>query len=81
VAAPPPEKGRLRWQCRRGMLELDYVLERYLDEHYDAAGAAERADFVTLLGCQDQDLNRWLILGDPPDDPALAPLIRKVRGI
>ena len=34
---PPPHDhspGRLRWRCRRGMLELDLVLERFLGENY-----------------------------------------------
>jgi antitoxin CptB len=26
-------RDRLRWKCRRGMLELDLVLERYLRRH------------------------------------------------
>jgi len=63
------------------MLELDYVFERYLDEHFDAADEAERTAFVRLLACQDQDLNRWLILGDAPPDPGLVEIVRKVRGI
>ena len=32
---------RLRWRCRRGMLELDLLLGRFVNEHYrelDGAG-------------------------------------------
>ena len=29
----PIEQRRLRWKCRRGLLELDLVLEKYLRNH------------------------------------------------
>ncbi|MCW9022639.1 MAG: succinate dehydrogenase assembly factor 2, partial [Sedimenticola sp.] len=29
-----PPLGQLRWQCRRGMLELDYILVGFLDQHF-----------------------------------------------
>ena len=28
-------RNRLRWKCRRGLLELDIVLQRYLERHPD----------------------------------------------
>ena len=64
---------QLRWQCRRGMLELDYVLERYLDDHYAEADAGERKRFRMLLTAQDPELQLWLLNGPrskrPPDRP------------
>jgi antitoxin CptB len=74
-------KAQLRWQCRRGMLELDFVLERYLDQHYDAAEAAERAQFRHLLSAQDPELQLWLLNGAPHPDPAYHALIARIRGI
>ena len=71
----------LRWQCRRGMLELDYVLERYLETHYEAADDAEQARFRDLLTAQDPELQTWLLNGLPHPDPAFQPLIAKIRGI
>lgn len=76
-----PSRGQLHWQCRRGMLELDYVLERYLDECYAAADPAERALFRELLTAQDPELQAWLLNGEPHADPAWQPLIRRIRGI
>lgn len=73
--------GRLRWQCRRGMLELDFVLERYLDTRYLQADAAERRLFRQLLGAQDPELQMWLLNGVPHPDPEWRPLIRAIRGI
>ena len=28
-----PDTHRLKWQCRRGLLELDLILQRYLEKH------------------------------------------------
>ena len=73
--------GQLRWQCRRGMLELDFVLERYLDEHYAAAPGPEQRLFQELLTAQDPELQDWLLNGVPHPNPAYRPLVRKIRGI
>ena len=70
----------LRWQCRRGMLELDFVFERYLNERYQDAPDAEKRMFVELLKVQDQDLLAWLIIGAPPPDERWHGIIRRVRG-
>lgn len=72
---------QLRWQCRRGMLELDFVLERYLNDHYADADAAERERFRELLTAQDPELQVWLLNGEPHIDPDYQPLIDKIRGI
>ena len=74
-------KERLRWQCRRGMLELDFVLDRYLDEHYDSVDPSERERFQVLLSAQDPELQLWLLNGSPHPDPSYRPLIARIRGI
>ena len=58
---------RLRWRCRRGMLENDLVLTRYLDARGAAIGEDELAMLDVLLDLPDQEL--WdLIAGrvEPP---------------
>ena len=47
---------RLRWHCRRGMLELDMVLARFLDEHVAQLTPAQQREFEQLVGLEDQDL-------------------------
>jgi antitoxin CptB len=47
-------RNRLRWKCRRGLLELDLVLHKYLDRHPDDAG------LDPLLELPDNDL--WDII-------------------
>jgi antitoxin CptB len=65
---------RLRWRCRRGMLENDLVLERFLAGRGDALTEDEVAMLDRLLDLPDNEL--WdLIAGraEPPD--AVAPLV------
>lgn len=60
---------RLRWACRRGMLELDLLLEPYVLECYEQASPAEQRKFVKLLACADQDLFDWFLKKKLPEDP------------
>ena len=55
------DKARLRWLCRRGMKELDVVLERYLADRYDSAPEVERAAFVALTSEEDPQLWDWIM--------------------
>ena len=41
---------RLKWKCRRGLLELDLVLERYLQKH------PADTELLPLLDLPDNDL-------------------------
>ena len=54
---------KLRWQCRRGTKELDFLLLRYLDSGYLLAGKEEKALFVEFLALEDDELIGAL-LGD-----------------
>jgi len=55
------ELQRLRWQCRRGLLELDHIFEHYLQNRYQSASEDEKAAFRLLLTEQDPDLQAWLL--------------------
>ena len=61
--------GRLRWQCRRGMRELDVLLERWLATRYPEADATRRQAFERLLAATDPQLVAWLYGRERPDDP------------
>ena len=76
-----PRSEQLRWQCRRGMLELDFVLKRYLDDHFESADAQEKVLFAELLTAQDPELQAWLLNGIAHPDGAYHALIRRIRGI
>ena len=70
---------RLKWQCRRGMRELDVLLSRYLAEAYPSAGDAEKAAFERLLALSDPELVGYLLKGEHADDPDLEQLLERLR--
>ncbi|TAK61570.1 succinate dehydrogenase assembly factor 2 [Methylobacter sp.] len=57
------ELARLKWQCRRGTKELDFLLNRYLETGYLVADQEEMALFVELLGMED-DVLAGVLMGD-----------------
>jgi len=60
---------RLRWQCRRGLLELDVLLVRFLEQHYSALNQTEQGAFQSLLEQPDQTLLSWFQgQQEPPAD-------------
>ncbi|HET6435443.1 MAG TPA: succinate dehydrogenase assembly factor 2 [Xanthomonadaceae bacterium] len=75
------ELRRLRWRCRRGMRELDRLLERYLDLAWPAASEAERGVFLRLLDCEDDRLWRWFLGHETPPDADLAALVQRIRDL
>ena len=50
------ELERARWRCRRGLLELDIILQRFMDLHYAQLNETELQQFETLLSLPDNDL-------------------------
>lgn len=70
---------RLRWQCRRGMLELDLLLGVFLDHSYLSLTDAEQDLFEQLLTYSDQDLYHYLIKQQFIQDKAMQALIERVR--
>jgi antitoxin CptB len=70
---------RIRWRSRRGMLENDLVLTRFLDGKGALLTEAEVAMLDRLLDLSDNDL--WdLIAGRrEPLDAAVAPLLEQLR--
>lgn len=55
------EKKRLQWKCRRGMLELDWLLQRFLEREFDLLSSDQKRKFDELLDQSDPDLYSWLI--------------------
>lgn len=73
------ELKRLRWRCRRGMKELDQLLERWLDRGYPEASEHERGVFLALLDSEDDRLWRWFLGYETPPDAELAALVQRIR--
>lgn len=72
---------KLRWQCRRGTLELDVLLQRYLERCYSQADEQERRAFLQLLKLEDGDLLRYLMGERPCDIAELQALVAKISAL
>ena len=53
-------RGRIRWQCRRALLELDLVFTRFLERDFDRLTDDQLADLDDLLRCDDYDI--WALV-------------------
>ncbi len=59
---------RLKWLCRRGMKELDVLMEQYLAARYPQAPAPEQAAFREVLEMDDPDIYAICVKRmDPPE--------------
>ena len=74
-----PEMNRLRWRCRRGLLENDIVLERFLERHGRELQGERLSAFETLLDYADDDL--WALVSGRGEcrDPALREVVRMLQ--
>ena len=72
------EFDRIRWRCRRGLLELDLVLERFLQQRFDGLDAGERRRFDELLDEPDTDLLD-LALGRAEPAPRYRAVVEMLR--
>lgn len=72
---------RLLWRCRRGMKELDVMLERFAHTGLVQASPGDRALFEELLALPDPLLARYLLAGDTPPEARLARLTGQIRNL
>ncbi|WP_076420326.1 MULTISPECIES: succinate dehydrogenase assembly factor 2 [Colwelliaceae] len=71
-------KPRLRWACRRGMLELDLLFLPFVDEAYDELCEEDKAIFERLLVCQDPELFAWFMGHEKCEDSELNSLVQLI---
>ena len=71
---------RARWRCRRGMKELDVLLERFAARALHRLDDRELDALERLLGEPDQDIHAWLVSapGSPPP-PEMRGIVALVR--
>jgi len=70
---------RMKWRCRRGMKELDLLLERFIDRHSDALSAGQWPELENLLELEDDRLWDWLQNPAAPDASAYRELLEWIR--
>ena len=75
------ELRKLRWRCRRGMRELDQLLERWLDREWRQSPTAQREVFLRLLDTEDDKLCRWFLGHEAAGDVEIAALVERIRSL
>ncbi|HIE90325.1 MAG: succinate dehydrogenase assembly factor 2 [Methylophilaceae bacterium] len=73
---------RLAWRCRRGMLELDIVLQRFVANHFNELTMQELIALDAMLDLPDS--NFWKLIADTAEmheDVALSSVLGKMREI
>ena len=75
----PTELARLRWRCRRGLLENDLILERFMQSRGPRISDDEVAALDRLLRLSDGELWDLLAGRAEPEDAALTSLVAALR--
>ena len=70
-----PEARRLLWRCRRGMKELDVLLDSFARRHLTTAGRSEREVFARFLELADPILAGYLLAGARPAEADFSRLV------
>ena len=76
---PELNKNRLSWRCRRGMLELDLLLQGFMQQGYEKLTDADKRVFVVLLDYPDAVLFDLLMGQSVSSDPEIDRVVEKIR--
>lgn len=66
-------------RARRGMLELDFIFERFLNHHYDQLSENDKQLFMRLLNEEDPVLYDWLVVDLPCSNQVLQPIVDQIK--
>ena len=72
---------RIRWHCRRGMLELDLVLSAFVERHLDTLDASELEVFQAVLAYPDPTLLAVVMGHAEPEDAAETEIVARLRAV
>ena len=75
------EYAELKWRCRRGMLELDILLNSYLDKHYNTMSQQQGDIFSEVLDYPDQVLFDLLLGNMQSSDASVNTMISEIQRI
>ena len=73
------KKARLLWRCRRGIKEMDIILQEFINVSYDQLNDEDKNAFSKLLDEQDLDILNWIMGKDKPVNEQLANIINIIK--
>lgn len=71
-------KRRYWFRSRRGMKEVEVVLQDYFNRFYDSDSEAQQLMYGRLLECHDVDMFDWFIRNGQPQDAELAAFVSQL---
>jgi len=74
----PIKRKRLRWRARRGLLENDLIMTRFLDRYEETLSDPDVAALSMLLDLPDNDLMDLILARKPIDADLDSPDVRRV---
>ena len=75
------DRNQLVWRCRRGVRELDVLLDKYLQSKYLHLDTIGKNAFERLLEVQDPIIMDWLFEKSTPNDDEIHIIINQLRDI
>jgi antitoxin CptB len=75
----PNRKAKIKWNCRRGMLELDLMLKSFSENNLDNLSESQVCAFEKLLEMQDPDIYHWLTTENILKEEELADIVSTIR--
>ena len=72
---------KLRWRCRRGLLENDLFIERFFRHHEETITHRQAAGLLTLMDLADNDLLDLLLARKAPQGEVDTPEAREVLAL
>lgn len=67
------------WQCRRGMLELDLLLNNFVNKKVETLTSQQTKSFELLLSYPDQTLLDLLLGNAIASDPLISTIVQKIQ--
>lgn len=71
--------GKIRWKCRRGMLELDMILLNFFDKKYASLSPVQQKEFCDFLDYPDPVLFDWLLGYAVPEEQKLKEMVVAIQ--
>jgi antitoxin CptB len=81
LALDPRDLGRLKWRCRRGLLENDLLIERFFRRHEDTITVRQAQGLQSLMDLSDHDLLDLLLSRSQPQGELDRPEVREVLAL
>ncbi|MDC8786901.1 FAD assembly factor SdhE [Roseateles koreensis] len=72
---------KLRWRCRRGLLENDLFIERFFDRHADTLTQQQAQSLLLLMDLSDNDLLDLLLRRKEPEGELAQDAVHEVLAL